>query len=262
MSEHIESDIDFLIDDVTGAITGHMSGGAGPSKRVGIPTTPKGCTSPYILSQSGIPVILSSSATAITSTGAVSGATALPYVPTGVVQVFMFLAALGGANQLYYARYSSATAFQLYLDAAGTITPTGLTAGAYAGGTSEVTLVSALIPGGAMGANGSLTRHVLMQFSSSASTKVLRASLGGALPAQGYGATNSAGVVVLFTVFNCASQSIQRAINGSDGMTSAAGINAAVDTSIDQSATLTGQLSSAADYMMISSYNYLIRPSA
>lgn len=38
MSEHIESEIDFLVDDTTGAITGHMSGGAGPSKRVGLVT--------------------------------------------------------------------------------------------------------------------------------------------------------------------------------------------------------------------------------
>lgn len=154
-------------------------------------TIPIGATSPFVLTQSAVQVILSSSATAISATGAVSGATAisatvavsgetaLPYVPSGVVQVFMFLASIGGENRLYYARYSSATAFQLYLDAAGTITPTGLAAGAYAGGTSEVTLVEVTIPGGAMGANGSIQIDKQTSCSSTANVKTLREYWGG-----------------------------------------------------------------------------------
>lgn len=214
------------------------------------------------LVQSGVPRILASSATAITATGAVSGATALPYVPLGVVQVFMFLGTLMGANQLYYARYSSTSAFQLYTDAAGTVTPTGLTAGAYAGGTAEAGLLRVVLPGGILGPNGSLMRQFLLHSSATGASKILRTTLGGTLPAQGYGFASAAGIVVQFTVFNCGSYSIQRAINGTDGSSSAAIINGAVDTTLNQTVTATGQLTSAADYLMISAYNFHVRPGA
>lgn len=261
MSEHIESDIDFLIDDVTGAITGHMSGGAGPSKRVGIPTTPKGCTSPYILAQSGIPVILSSSATAISATGAVSVATALPYVPPGVCQVFMFLASSGGANQLYYARYSSTTAFQLYLDAAGTITPTGLTAGAYAGGTSEATLASITVPGGAIGASGSLQIDKQSSVVNNANTKTLREYFSGNLT-ESIALTSQPGITTTKHFQNRGEGYQIRTSSWPTGYGYVAASTNSVDTTQTTTLAITAQVLTASDYMILERYRAVISPGA
>lgn len=96
----------------------------------------------YVFAQApAAPIILLGAATNITATGAITGLTALPYTPSGVVQVYCY-AQTGLAAGLYYAIFSSTTACQLYLDAAGTITPTGITAGAFAGGTTLATLLT------------------------------------------------------------------------------------------------------------------------
>jgi len=51
------------------------------------PGSPAGV--PRILAQGAGPIILLSSATNISATGAITGLTALPYTPSGVVRVYL-----------------------------------------------------------------------------------------------------------------------------------------------------------------------------
>ena len=139
---------------------------------------PNGRMVPYILAQSAVPTILLSSATSISATGAISGLTALPYVPAGVVKVYCFAQA-GLAAGLYYARFSSTTACQIFTDAAGTVTPTGITAGAYAGGTTEVVLSALIVPGGQMGPSGSVRTSERWTHIGNTNVKTMKLFFGG-----------------------------------------------------------------------------------
>lgn len=123
-----------------------------------------------ILATQGQPTYLISSGT-ITATGALSALSAMPYTPTGVAQVWVAAAGIGGITGLYFARWTGTTALQLYTDAAGTVTPTGLTPGAYAGTTALATLASINIPPGALGPNGAINLTMDCSFISSGGNK-------------------------------------------------------------------------------------------
>jgi len=218
-----------------------------------------GANSPRILYQRGVPTVLLSSATGITATGAITGLTALPYVPSGVVFVYCF-AQTGLLEGLYYARFSSTTACQLYTDVDGTITPTGITAGAYVGGTTEAILTSLTIPGGSMGANGMIRAQSSWGCSNSANTKTARTRLDGVLFGQSIFTTvASAGAMV--GIKNRGNPAIQLQIANGTGApsialgsgTSSSAINAqtAIDTSVDTTLTLRGQLAVATDFIIL-----------
>jgi hypothetical protein len=216
-----------------------------------------------VIANSGAPVLLLSSATGITATGAVSGLTALPYTPSGVVQVYMFLAGFGGANQLYFARFSSTTACQLYTDAAGTVAPSGLTVGVYAGGLSQVNLVTVTVPGGAMGANGVLRHTASIAVSGNANNKVTRAVFGTSGP--NYALFQTAGSVNIS--FEASGRIANRGAGSqvalqhyfsspSEGNSGGIMLYSNVDTTQPVPVTLTGLLANAADFLIIESYSF------
>ena len=207
----------------------------------------------------GVPTVLLSSATNITATGAITGLTALPYVPSDVVFVYCF-AQTGLLEGLYYARFSSTTACQLYTDAAGTITPTGITAGAYVGGTTEAILASLTIPGGSMGANGMIRAQSSWGCSNSANTKTARTRLDGTLFGQ-ISVTTSASFSMMNGIKNRGNPAIQfQASSGSGGPANTLGgapsssnnnAQTTIDTTVDTTLTFRGQLAVATDFMIL-----------
>jgi len=218
-----------------------------------------GANSPRILYQMGVPTVLLSSATNITATGAITGLTALPYVPSDVVFVYCF-AQTGLLEGLYYARFSSTTACQLYTDAAGTITLTGITAGAYVGGTAEAILTSITIPGGSMGANGMIRAQSSWGCSNSANTKTARTRLDGTLFAS-VGQTTVASFSMMNGIKNRGNPAIQfQASSGSGGPSTTLGgapssssnnAQTAIDTTVDTTLTFRGQLAVATDFLVL-----------
>jgi len=218
-----------------------------------------GANSPRILYQMGVPTVLLSSATNITATGAITGLTALPYVPSDVVFVYCF-AQTGLLEGLYYARFSSTTACQLYTDVDGTITPNGITAGAYVGGTAEVILASLIIPGGSMGANGMIRAQSSWGCSNSANNKTARTRLDGVLFGQ-QSQTTVASFSMMNGIKNRGNPAIQfQASSGSGGPANALGSNSssssnnaqtAINTSVDTTLTVRGQLAVATDFLVL-----------
>ena len=218
-----------------------------------------GANSPRILYQMGVPTVLLSSATGITATGAITGLTALPYVPSGVVFVYCF-AQTGLLEGLYYARFSSTTACQLYTDVDGTITPTGITAGAYVGGTAEVILASLIIPGGSMGANGMIRAQSSWGCSNSANNKTARTRFDGVLFGQQV-QTTVASFGMMNGIKNRGNPAIQfQAGSGSGSSSTALGSNpsssainaqSTINTAVDTTLTFRGQLAVATDFLVL-----------
>jgi hypothetical protein len=212
--------------------------------------------SPIVLAQSAVPTILLSSATAITATGAITGLTALPYTPSGVVQVFVDLSGIGGVKGLYYARFSSTSACQLYTDAAGTITPTGLTAGAYAGLTGEQVLASILVPAGSMGPNGSLRVDAMFNCTNDANVKVVNVKANSTTVASTT-LTTYGGVRKFQRWANRGAQNaqiVQQYGPADAGYTAGQVAYTTIDTSQNVTLTLTANLANAADFISLESY--------
>lgn len=218
--------------------------------------------SPFILAQSGRPVILLSSGTFADSTGLMTGLTALPYVPTGIVQVFIFAGAGIPASGLYWAIFSSTTSCQLYTRFDGTNPPTGITPGAYAGGTSEVTLSSLLIPGGILGRNGSLYSDPFPQANNSVNAKTLRTKLSTiTFSALNLGNAAADGRPWRLQAANSLSSQVSSGLIGYTGGSASTPTVAVIDMSVDQTLVITGQLSVATDWLMITRQHVLVFPS-
>lgn len=107
--------------------------------------------------------------------------------------------------------------------------------------TNENTLYSITIPGGTIGANGALSIRVRWDYTNSSNTKTLRARLGGSLLCT-FSATTSGTVSCVWDINNRNSASAQVGTNGAGGGAAAGTTNtAAVDTSADQTLTITAQ---------------------
>lgn len=214
---------------------------------------------PFILAQSAIPVIVLSSG-AITATGAVSGLTALPYIPAGIVRVYMFAQA-GLVAGLYYANFNGTNnSCQLYLDAAGTITPTGITAGAYTGWTAGATVIlSITVPGNVMGTNGALRVTQLWAANNAAGKTITTRFDGNPLHSVAIGAV--AGYGFQRTLRNRGAASQVQMNNSTAADTGGSTPNyMAVDTTTDRIITFAVTLAAATDYAILEGYTVEILP--
>lgn len=130
------------------------------------------------------------------------------------------------------------------------------------GTTSETTLATITIPGGAMGANGRVEVMALFSYTNSANNKTLRVKFGGTTMANAV-PTTSASYAASATIANRNSVSSQVA-NGSlaPGATGAAVAAATADTTADVVLTITGQLANAGETITLESYSVALRPSA
>lgn len=228
---------------------------------------------PWILAQLGTPRVLLPSGTFADTTGSMSALTALPYIPAGVVQVFVFAGAGIPSSELYYATFSSTTACQLYERVAsnpavpGTTKPSGITAGAYAGGTATSILATITVPGGTMGPNGRLRVSTFNSFTNPAgagNNKVCSALLGAFLVASST-LTTSTAYRMFSEICNQNSVSVQ---TGSYFATPGGGMvsptdwrRGTINTAVDQNLTLTAQCSIATDYCILENYCIEVLPS-
>lgn len=202
-----------------------------------------------------MPVGVLGSATDISATGLVTGLTSLgaTYPP---VPVKMYCYAQAGlAAGFYYAVFSSATSCQLYSNEACTVLLSGITAGAYVGGTSEITLVSVNIPGGSIGNSGGIWVQDLWHVISSANTKTLRIKYGAAVfMSTNAGATITTSSMVRRTAFLNALGVVNKVgftSNQYAGVSASPPTYVTVDSSVDQSFVVTAQNTSASETMIL-----------
>lgn len=130
-------------------------------------------------------------------------------------------------------------------------TPTSVT-----GTTTETTLASVTIPGGTIGPNGLVEVLLGATMTSNTNAKSVRVRLGGTEVQLVVIATAVAGFRGSFGITNAGAQNAQFALTGgaSGYGVYAAGVNRmAVDTSVDQSLTITVSLASAADTFALES---------
>lgn len=132
------------------------------------------------------------------------------------------------------------------------------------GTVAETTLASVTVPGGLMGPNGSL--RVNLSFSmviGAAQNKTMRVKLGGTTFLL-YTLNNSTEFLANVIIRNRNSQGVQLIQNSSNagiGASSTAMANAAIDTTVDQLLTITGQLQNAGDSVAIEGYTVEVLPS-
>lgn len=207
---------------------------------------------PYILYLLAVPVILLPSG-AVNSSGQFTLTTPLPRTPLGVVKVYVF-AGVGLTAGLYDATFSSATVCQL----AGS---PATTAGAYAGGTAEVTLSTVVVPANGLGSSGSMRVSSLASVLNSATTKTLRGKLAGSLLS---GLISSAAAVSGCSfngiIKNLGLPTSQVASTMTTGTVTPS--ITSIDTSVDQQFTVTGQLGAATDYFILENCVVEILPGA
>lgn len=130
------------------------------------------------------------------------------------------------------------------------------------GTTAETALASIPIPAGAMGPSGILRVTTLWSYPSSANVKSLRYRLGAndltGAQLMSVTGTTTFGTMLQRTIFNRASQASQitqaLANAASFGTFAAAPVATTVDTSIEQSLVISGQLASAGETLTLEGY--------
>lgn len=207
---------------------------------------------PAVLSQGAAPIILPSSGSSNAS-GQITLTTALPYTPTGVVQVYLPAGVVTGdaTGGLYRAAFSSTTVCQL----AGS--PATANA-AFTQSTSVVTLASMAVPAGAMGQNGALRIEPLWSMPNNANVKTAIISLGGTTFSS-LGSTTIAQDSRTVRIRNRGAEAVNVGFVSGATFTFAPNYGT-VDTSANQSLLLRAQLAVATDYMILEGYAVELLP--
>ena len=123
------------------------------------------------------------------------------------------------------------------------------------GTTNETTLASITVPGGLMGADGSIRIYALFSFAGTAGTKTIRAKLGGQSFVNSAVAASNAATSVAKSVCNltATSQTSMPAAAINDGLSAGGAVFVGtVDTGTDQPLLISMQLASAADSATLS----------
>lgn len=225
---------------------------------------------PYAPFQNGVPMILPSSGS-MGNNGAITLTTALPatyancylYLPANAIQA-------GSAAGLYYAVMSSATVGtvynNIYTSGAPTIpsSPSAFATtgpGAYTQTTgSDITLFLNTMPGGSIGANGSLFCFPLWACNNSVNTKTLKQKINATeTNSVGIGAFAINATPFVFRNRGVTNKNVSNASTGLGSHTTSP-IDSSIDTSSDATVELTGRLANAADYLVLSGVTYQINP--
>lgn len=218
--------------------------------------------------QSGIPMVLPSSGS-FANNGALSGLTALPATYANAYLFFpanaICTAGTGGNTAgFYFTQMSSATAGTVfnntYTSGKPTIpaSPTAFVCtgpGAYTQVLTVQTLISFPLSGGFLGIQGRFEMYDLWSVNNSANNKILTTALG-ASNIQTQTLTTSASFAALQWVTNRGVQNAQ-VLSPPGAAVPAASATAntflAIDTSVNQNITATGQLAVATDFIVLES---------
>jgi hypothetical protein len=183
--------------------------------------------------------------------------TALPYAPTGTAYIYLPVGVVTAGSQgtgagLYSVTYSSTTVCQL--------TGTGIVTAnaAYTQTTAaDLVLATVTVPGGSMGANGRLIVYASVGQPNNANAKLWKTKIGATTLNS---TSNTTSVTddrpIIFR--NKGSQSVNwhsGFIGYSQGGATFGHAQTAIDMSVDQTLTITGQLAVATDYLMLESYS-------
>jgi hypothetical protein len=232
--------------------------------------------SPVNIEQSGIPVIIPANGT-VAATGIITLTIALPviypaawiYLPAGAIA--------GGAAGLYYCQFTSTTVGKVYahyVDASLNVrfvpyvqnSPTVAigSGSAYTQTTSEVNLVSILIPGGTLGPNGMVIADVLGSTLNDANNKTFNIKFS-SFYFFTLVLTTAPGLIIKKWFQNRGnSQQVSPPVGnfGCGALTAAIPILGAIDTTQDQYIKLTGQVAvPASDYLVYESFAVQLLPS-
>lgn len=211
---------------------------------------------PYLLAQTAVPVVLPASGSS-NATGQITHGTALPYTPAGVVQVYLPAGVVVGdaVGGLYPAIYANATTCQL-------VGSPATANGAYTQSTSEVALATISVPGGAMGANGSVRCSGLWSMASNANAKTARVKFAGTI----YYAASPASSLSLAQIVHVRNRSVSAQVGPATNMTGGIGssnanpVQSSADTTLAQVVTATGQLAVATDYLILDGFTVELMP--
>ena len=224
--------------------------------------------------QSAVPVILPSSGT-ITN-GVLSALTALPTAYGGAWMYFPAGASLPSGAGLYWVSsvtttggnittsYANAsTAFTPYIPASPVLITSGGAAYTQTTG-ADITLANITVPGGLMGANGSLRNTVLYGVNNTAGAKTPKFMFGGSVFGGGtIPLANATGAELVRQTRNRGVQNSQVSYGTSALQSFGAGSPQyfAIDTSQNQPITFTGQLAVATDYIVLEGFTVEVLPS-
>lgn len=215
---------------------------------------------PYILAQSAVPIILLPAGVWNNNSGQLAVGTALPYLPSGVVWVYLAASGIAQAG-LYQATFSGTAGAPVAQIVGNPVT----TPGAYTPSLAEVTLATATVPGGSMGAGGSLRSEMLLGYSNSANNKTVNIKLASS-QFGGNAYTTSASAGARYGIRNRGPARQVCAFNNgtSDWIQPRSGVaqQFTVDTTVDQGLSITGQLANAADFIILEGYTIEVLPGA
>lgn len=230
--------------------------------------------SPYILAQSGVPLILPSSGS-IGNNGALTLTTALAVTYSGGCYMRFPANAIfaGSAAGLYYVVMSSAAAGTIYNNTYSSgvpaipASPTPFVTtgpGAYTQTTgADITAHAFLLPAGSQGNNGTLRIEPSFSSNNSAGSKTISVKVGAA-SAWVRSRTTTTGDQPLIALTNRGRQDRQiyaYSGNSTYSTASSAGAAFAIDFSADQTITSTLQLAVATDYVVCDSFIITVSPS-
>ena len=222
-----------------------------------------------VLSQSAIPVILAPNGTVATN-GTITLGTALPVVYANAWVRLPAGAVVGGAAGLYYATFSSTTvgiittsfadpanAFVPYIPAI-TVVAVGSNAAYTQTTAADITLANITVPGGLMGANGALRFQTYGTQNNTANAKTLSVKFVGVTLVGSSGISNGSVSIDGRTKNRSASSQISHEVRGAiAGLTP---IYSTINTSVDQSFTVTAQIVTATDYMALDDFTLEVLP--
>jgi hypothetical protein len=213
---------------------------------------------PYVLAQSAIPYGIANSGT-VAVNGTYTAGTAYNTTYSGGIYLYFPATAFAtAAAGFYWCVASSTTAFTVYTDSSATTPVTGSNV-AFTGDTTARTAITATIPAGAIGANGSVDVRTSFSANSTAGTKnsIIRYDSTTILTqASASNSTSNAGG----RIYNRNSESLQRTQSYVSG--TAGGSFTSVDTSVSVSFNIQIQITVATDVFVMESYTVMILPGA
>jgi hypothetical protein len=232
----------------------------------------------YTLFQNSIPVLEPSSGT-IGNNGALSAISALTNAYTSAYLYFPANAiAAGVAAGLYYTVMSSTTAGTIYNNTytsgvpiiPASPTPFVTTGpGAFTQTTNEITLLSLILPGHTLGPNGSMHITALMgDTTNNANSKTAKVKLDSTVIIQNTILTSGRAIRLEGIFSNRNSESINAYPASTAALcfctttatVSASNVHGSIDTSSDRTFSITAQLASAADSIILDSTRIVVYP--
>lgn len=225
---------------------------------------------PVVLSQGGVPTGIGPSGS-FANNGVWTAGTALPTTYSGGCYLYFPANTIGAGVPagLYYTVMSSTTVGTVYNNTYTSgvpLPPSSPTAfvttgpGAYTQSTAELTINTITVPGDSMGANGSLRYGSKVSVNSSANAKTVNVKYGGTTMLNG--TTSTAGVSSfrfqngIIGNQNATNKQVGEAggsFGGANGVNSGTIARGTVDSTTDQSLTVTATLGVATEYVILES---------